>query len=490
MKIYFSGIGGIGMSSLAQIAHQQNNIVIGSDLKKTYITEKLEKIGIKINYNQVKENITEDIDLFVYSSAIEKDNPEYQMASQLKINSLHRSEYLNQLLKNKKVIAITGSSGKTTTTTLTGIALNKIGIQSNLITGGWITNIDSNTIWNDSEIVVLEADESDGSLLNYQTTIGLITDLAVDVNINTSKFKNTPLQDLSNKLKEIYLEFIDKIKQNNGSLIISNDLELQKFVEDKDLPISAIFGNDSKHQSDYPYFFYEDLIQYEHNGYPFLKFRVRFSYKDKVEDLGMVELRTIGKYNAFNYLAAASIVFVLTQDLKYIKQMNQISSSFPFAKRRFEILLNEIINGKRLIVIDDYAHNPKKITSLMKNLNTVYSNYQRIAVFQPHRYTRTLMFWDKLGKSFFDLDQLIILPIYEAGEKPIPQVDSLNLTKLIKNQSNNINKIQYLESFQETISFLINQISNRDSLVVFIGAGNITNLAESFAKKLSISYIS
>ncbi|MFN4220091.1 MAG: Mur ligase domain-containing protein [bacterium] len=487
MKIFFSGIGGIGMSALAQISTLLNNQTIGSDLKKTYITEKLEKMGIKIFYNQSSQNITQDLNLFVYSSAITPDNPEFIKAKQLKIPLLHRSEYLNEILKNKQVISITGSSGKTTTTTITGIALNKLEIKSNLITGGWIKEIDSNIIWNNSDMVVLEADESDGSLTNYPSHIGLITDLAVDINLNSQKFKNT--NNPQNKLKDIYTEFVKKIKLNNGKLIISNDTELINFIKENDFKPDIIFGESKPNvfsdvfiSLDLPYISFQNLAQTERNGYPLINFTLKINIKEKEEEIGRVQLKTIGTYNALNFIATASIIFSITENIQTLKKLCLISESIPFAKRRFEILFNEVIKNKRLIIVDDYAHNPKKIKSLLSNLNKVYKNYQRIVIFQPHRYTRTMMFWENLITVFKGMDYLIILPIYEAGENPIPGISSENLTLNIKKQAEKEENIFYIETFEQTQKLLEKLINNKDSIVVFVGAGNITNLANTFAQ--------
>lgn len=481
MKIYFSGIGGIGMSALAQVAALEGNIVAGSDIKQTYITQKLQKLGIKIFFKQEEENITPDIDLFVYSSAIDKNNPEYKKAQNIGINLAHRSEYLNQIIKDKHIVAITGSSGKTTTSTMVGMGLNKLGIKSNIITGGWIKELDSNVVWNNSELVVLEADESDGSLLNYKTDIGLITDLAVDINLNSKKFNDVPLEKLNFKLREIYTEFIQKIQTNYGKLIISNDPELYDFVKENNITPSVIFG-EGIFKTQQPYIFFSDVKQHEAQGVPTNEFTVSIVINNKTEVLGRVRLNTIGRYNAFNFVGAASTIFTLTESIEKLKNLCAISSELSFTKRRFEILLNEIINNKRLIVVDDYAHNPKKIRSLIENLNIVYRDYQRIVVFQPHRYTRTMMFWENLKTSFFDLDHLIVLPIYEAGEKPIENINSQNLTELIRKQKNKIREIQYLENFDETIKILKNIVQKGNSIVVFVGAGNITDLANKFAQ--------
>lgn len=488
MKIYFSGIGGIGMSAIAQISFLLGNQVLGSDIKPSYITDKLQEMGIKIFFHQQEENITQDINLFVYSSAIDKDNPEYKQAEKLNIPILHRSQYLKEILKNKKVISITGSSGKTTTTTLTGMILNNLSIPVNLITGGWIKELNSNIIWNDSEWVVLEADESDGSLLNYHSNIGLITDLAVDVNLSSQTFRqlNTSINpsNLKQKLKEIYKEFIEKINKIQGKIIISNDQELLNFINQNNFKVDIIFGS-SFEKFDLPYFFFDDFNQFEVKGFPYVEFRLKALIKNSLYDLGNLKLSTIGKYNVLNFTACASVVFALTQNLNYLKNLTNIDlNSIQLPKRRFEILFNDIVNNNRLIVVDDYAHNPKKIKSLINDLNIVYHNYQRIVVFQPHRYTRTMMFWDKLKEVFNNLDYLIILPIYEAGEKPIENINSQNLTNLIKQQKNNIKEVKYIESFQKTIDFLEEKIKYKDTIIVFVGAGNITNLANQWANDL------
>lgn len=481
MKIFFSGVGGIGMSALAQIAALNGHEVVGSDIKPSYITEKLQQMGIQIFFKQEEKNITEDIDLFVYSSAIDKENPEYKKANLLNIKSLHRSQYLDQILLEKELIAITGSSGKTTTTTLTGLALNQMGIKSNLITGGWIKELNSNVIWNDSNMVVIEADESDGSLLNYHPNIALITDLAVDVNLNSGEFKNVPLQDLKSKLKEIYKKFVERIIDKKGRIIISNDEELFNFIKNNGFIVNVVFGEKTYVDYGVPFIYFDNLIQYEKGGFPFVEFTLGLRLKNDDLYLGNANLKSIGRYNAFNFVGACSTLFSLTENVDCLKKLCSISPQLSFTKRRFEILFNDIVNGNRLVIVDDYAHNPKKISFLIENVNFVYKDYQRIAIFQPHRYTRTMMFWDKLKNSFFNLDYLIILPIYSAGEKPIENINSENLTEMIKKQNTRIKQILYIDDFDRVIRFLRNVVGNKDSIVIFIGAGNITNLANNFA---------
>jgi len=495
LKLHFSGIGGIGMSALAQIASIEKHQVQGSDLKQSYITDKLQQMGIKIFFEQNEQNITNDLDLFIYSSAIEKNNPEYKKALNLNIKMLHRSEYLNEIIRDKKVIAITGNSGKTTTTTLTGIGLNKLGIKSSLITGGWIKSINSNIIWENSDLVALEADESDGSLINYPTHIGLINDLSTDANINSSKFKDVPIDNIKNKLKEVFSEFIQKIKKSNGKIIISTDKELIKFVKQNNFDVNMLFGAYDNCEEIYSYEeTYQNLInnlpiiyscnidQYEKDGYPFTEFDLNIRIKDKDLRISRAKIKSIGSYNALNFTAASSIIYTLTEKTEPLKELCRISEELEFTKRRFEILVNINSNNRRTIVVDDYAHNPKKLKALTTNLNKVYKNYQRIIVFQPHRYTRTMLFWDKFQHSFSDLHSLIILPIYEAGEKPIENINSEKLTYKIQQNNKTIKEITYIENEETLFKYLHNKIKDNSTIIVFAGAGNITSMAHKFSK--------
>jgi len=494
MRIHFSGIGGIGMSALAQIAVTQH-YVQGSDIKQSYITDKLQQMGIKIFFKQTEENITNDLDLFVYSSAIERTNPEYREALNKKIKILHRSEYLNEVIKDKKVIAITGSSGKTTTTTLTGILLNKIGIKSSLITGGWIKSINSNVIWENSELVVLEADESDGSLLNYPTHIGLINDLSNDVNLNTSKFKDIPINNITDKLKEVFAEFVHKIKKSNGKVIVSTDNELKQFIKENNLEVDSLFGifnspeealeKNLSQKKKIPLIYCSNICQREENGYPLTEFDLHIKIGNEDLKIGRAKIKTIGYYNALNFTATASIVYILTEKIEALKELCKISEESEFTKRRFEILLNCIFNNKRLIVVDDYAHNPKKLKALTTNLNYVYKNYKRIVVFQPHRYTRTMLFWDSFQSSFSNLDSLVILPIYEAGEKPIENINSQKLTHQIQQNNKTIKEITHIETEERLFSYLEEKIQEDNTIIVFAGAGNITSIAHKFSSIFS-----
>lgn len=516
MKVYFSGIGGIGMSALAQIANIKGFNVLGSDIKRSYIIDKLEKLGIKIYNEQSANNIDNSINLLVYSSSIDEYNPEIKKAKELKINILHRSNYLQDIIKNHKVIAITGSSGKTTTSSLISYGFNKIGIKVNGIIGGWVREWDSNVIYfNDSNISVIEADESDGSLINYKPIISVINDLSIDLNINSPTFKSIPIDKLKYAVYDIFFEYIKNIVFNNGRIIFSLDNSIIEFINyfnfKKYLDKISFYGSyqefiDKKellNNLNYDLLYYKDVNIKLENGNPFVSSDL-FYYSEKdsnVYFLGNLCLPTIGKYNLSN-ASSSVLTFILYNQIYGIFDKKEffkdyvlkfISSLYDFIgpKRRFEILYNNLDNnGNRLVIVDDYAHNPKKIYSLVSNLSLFYKNYYKVIIYQPHRYTRTLIFWEDLKYVFKDIDLLIILPIYSAGESPIIGISSENLVKevLLNKDLLNVKEILYIENYEDLEKELLSRIKIlKDKVMVFVGAGNITNLANNFANNINFN---
>ncbi len=522
MKIYFSGIGGIGMSALAQISLNQGFTVLGSDIKKTFITDKLQKLGIKIFYEQSANNIDSSIDLLVYSSSIDEENPEIKKAKELGINIIHRSDYLQEIIKNHKVIAITGSSGKTTTSSLTSFGFNKMEIKTNGIIGGWVREWDSNVIYfNDSDITVIEADESDGSLINYNPVISVINDLSIDLNINSPKFKNVPIDNLKYALYEIFFNYVKKIVSNNGKVIFSLDNSVLDFIKYfnlwdyiKDFYFYGSyedFINNKDFLKDFNYklLYYQDVDFYVNNGNPYISSDLFYLNNEdnqvSIDSLGKLSLATIGKYNLYNSLAAVWVFIIYNQMFNNFNDFKKLKSNvikfinglynFLGPKRRFEILYNNLIdidgNSSRLVVVDDYAHNPKKIYSLVSNLALFYKDYYKVVIYQPHRYTRTLIFWQDLKYVFKDVDLLVILPIYTANESPIIGISSENLTKeILKNkESLNIDEIIYIESYEVLEKTLLSKLRVlKDKVMVFVGAGSITNFANSFANNIKLSF--
>ncbi len=521
MKVYFSGIGGIGMSALAQISLAKGYTVLGSDIKKTFITDKLQNLGIQIFYEQSANNIDNSIDLLVYSSSIDEYNPEIKRAKELGINVVHRSDYLQEIIKDHKVIAITGSSGKTTTSSLTTFGFNKIGIKTNGIIGGWVREWDSNVIYfNDSDITVIEADESDGSLINYNPVISVINDLSIDLNVNSPTFKNIPIDNLKYALYEIFFNYIKKIISNNGRIIFSLDNSVLEFIRyfnlEKYIENFYFYGSyqdfikNKEFLKDFSYrvLYYQDVDFYLDNGNPYISSNLfYFSYKGKeflVDSLGKLNLATIGEYNLHNSLAAVSCFIIYNEIFNYFNDFQEFKGevikfikglyNFSGPKRRFEILYNDLIDIgnslSRLIVVDDYAHNPKKIYSLVSSLALFYNNYYKVVIYQPHRYTRTLIFWQDLMYIFKNLDLLVILPIYTANESSIIGISSENLAKEIfkYKESLNINEILYIETYENLEKTLLSKLNIlKDKVIVFVGAGSITNFANSFANTIKFN---
>jgi len=520
MKVYFSGIGGIGMSALAQISLIKGYEVLGSDIKKSYITDKLEQLGIKIYNEQSANNINNSIDLLVYSSSIDENNPEIKKAKELGISIIHRSNYLQDIIKDHRVISVAGSSGKTTTSSFISYGFNKAGIKVNGIIGGWVREWDSNVIYfNDSDVTVIEADESDGSLINYTPVISVINDLSIDLNINSPKFKSVPIDKLKFAIYDIFFEYVKNIISNNGRIIFSLDNSVIDFINHFNLKRYidefSFYGSYENFidKKDFLAGLDSQLLCYKgidiklEDGNPFIETNIFYynnrGFKSNIDEYtSKLRLSTIGSYNINNALASIFSFIVYNQIYNVIDDesffgdyvLRFINSLYGFLgpKRRFEILYNNLINVEgnysRLVVVDDYAHNPKKIYSLISNLSLFYRDYYRIVIYQPHRYTRTLIFWEDLKHVFKDLNLLIILPIYSASESPIIGISSKDLTNEIElnKESLNIDEVLYLEDYKELEEVLLSMVNIlKDKIMVFVGAGNITNFTNYFVEVLN-----
>ena len=524
MKIYFSGIGGIGMSALAQISWFKGFEVIGSDIKRSFIIDKLERLGIKVFIEQSAKNIDSSVDLFVYSSSIDEHNPELNRAKSLGIKVLHRSDYLQEIIKDHRVIAVTGSSGKTTTTSYIAFAFNKMGIKANAIVGGWVKEWDSNVIYfNESDLSVIEADESDGSLLSYNPIISVINDLSVDLNINTPKFRDVPISKLKLALYDIFKTYVGNIIDKGGKVIFSLDNSIVEFIRFLDLNRNFdkfyFFGSyqdlETKRSfldelgKPYEVLFYKGLEYSLDNGSPYVRAKVFYGlkndYKVVSDFLFDLNLSTIGDYNISNALASTLVFKVYNEcfngfsgdmggEKKDLLDFGNSLYGFLGPKRRFEILFNDMVkvgnSDFRVLVVDDYAHNPKKIYSLVSNLSLFYRDYYKVLIYQPHRYTRTLIFWDDLKYVFRDLDLLVVLPIYGSGESPIIGISSENLVKEINKENLNIKEILYIEDYSDLEKVLLSKVEIfMDKIFVFVGAGSITNFANSFSNTLKQIFV-
>lgn len=442
--VHFVGIGGIGMSGIAEILHNQGFTVTGSDLQPSENTEYLQKIGIKIKIVHSPENVT-GADVVVYSSAVNPDeNPETLEAERRGIPIIRRAEMLAEVTRLNYTIAICGTHGKTTTTSLIGLILVNAGFDPTVVVGGRLKTFGgTNARLGKGEWTVVEADEYDRSFLQLLPTIAVINNIEPE---HLDIYKD--LTDLQNT----FIQFANKVPFY-GLIVAGIDDPGVKQILGKMKRKTLTFGT-SKNAD----FRAENIQIFER--------RTTFDVYQNSNFLGNIELKVSGVHNVQNALAAITISSQLGIDFNIIKQS---ISEFSGVMRRFEI------KGERrkILIVDDYAHHPTEIRATLSAARKGW-NRRIIAIFQPHTYSRTQAFFNEFASSFDDSDILIVTDIYPAREKPIQGVTG----KLIADSALEMgHKNVIYEEDLDKISTIVKEIVKENDMIITIGAGNIWKVA-------------
>ncbi len=448
-RVHFIGIGGYGMSAIARVMLDLGYQVSGSDVIKKDLTDKLLARGAKIFIGHKKSNI-EGAELVVYSTDIPKDNVELLAAENNNIPYIHRSEMLARILNEKKGIAVAGAHGKTTTSSMIALMMENNQLDPTFVIGGEVLNIGSNAKAGLGEYVVAEADESDGTFLQYYPHIGVVTNIEADHLENyDGDFEN---------LKEAYRKFLSQVKAEGFSVVNYDDPYISEMIADMNSKFIT-FGFNTK----------ADMYAKD------LRFRNRsasFTVVYHGETKGRVELSVPGKHNILN--ALATIIIGLETGITF-KGIVQALKEFTGAKRRFQV----ISEYNDMIVIDDYAHHP---TEIQATISAAKATGKRIvAVFQPQRYTRTFFLLDAFSRAFSEADEVIITDIYSpAGDNRIEGVNSEKLVELIAENSNA--NVRFFSSKDEVYRYL-SETSKPNDLILTMGAGDIWKVAYQLADK-------
>jgi len=435
-KVYLAGIAGIGLSAIAYYFLSKNKEVLGSDLIETEITKRLIDKSVKINFNQDSNNIDKDIDLFIYTSALPKDHKELVKAKELGIKTLSYFEFLGLLSKDYKTIAITGTNGKTSTTAILGLILEKAGLDPTVIVGSIVPQWNSNFRLGKSDILVVEACEWRAHMLEIDPDIVVLTNIAED---HLDYYKD--IEDIKNHFQK----FVDKLP-DNGLLLKNKD---------------DIDSNDIKYDGKVIEFGKENFSKLEIN---------KGEQKFNIDDNEII-LKVPGEYNIYNTIAAS----LVAKELGVNK--HQISNSIYEYKgtwRRFEL----IGNLKNNLVISDYAHHPESIQGLLQATKDFYPNKEIIAVFQPHHHNRTKTLLNDFAISFDKAHKVIISEIYTVGGREEEHED-ISSKDIINKMDHSY--VKYAKDFKE-IRDLLTEINPTDSVILFIGAGDIDDLARDIIK--------
>ena len=442
--IHFVGIGGIGMSGIAELLLNLGYRVSGSDLKASDITDNLARLGGRIHVGHRAEQI-EGADVVVVSSAIDTKNPEVAAAGQASIPVIPRAEMLAELMRLKYSVAIAGAHGKTSTTSLVAGVLAGGGLDPTVVIGGKLKSIGRNAVLGEGDFIVAEADESDGSFLKFSPAIAVVT------NIDREHLDFYADMDA---IKQVFLDFIDRIPFY-GLAVLCLDNE----------PLQGLLPHIKKRLTTYGR---STQADYQARDIQFGEMKSRFTVAHRGEDLGEFVLSMPGLHNVYNALAAIAVGRELDIPLADIKRALETAEG---VQRRLEI--KGEVDG--ITVVDDYGHHPTEIQVTLEAVKANWPQRRKVVVFQPHRYTRTQALLEEFTRSFNNSDVLMVLPIYAASEKPIPGVSGEALADCIRAHGHR--SVTCLESLEACVAHLEKNLESGD-LLLTLGAGDVYRVGE------------
>lgn len=450
LHIHFIGIGGISMSGLAEILLKEDFKISGSDAKPSDLVTHLESLGAKVYIGQRASNITDDIELVIYTAAIHPDNPEFACAKEKQIPMLTRAELLGQIMRNYETpIAVSGTHGKTTTTSMISHILLEADADPTISVGGILPAIHGNIRVGESETFVTEACEYTNSFLSFNPTLNIILNVKAD---HLDFFKD--LDDIRHSFKL----FTEKLP-SDGTLVINTDIDnYEYFYQDTDCEVIT-FGSDPA-RSMY------SAADINHDEYGRCSYTLLINNKPS----GTIKLSVPGVHNVYNSLSAIAACIKLGISMEAILKG---LVNFTGTDRRFQ--KKGVFNG--ITVVDDYAHHPDEITATL-NSAKMYPHNRIWCVFQPHTYSRTKALMPDFAKALALADNVVLAKIYPARETDNLGISSANLCSLIKAEGK---ECYYYESFEEIEDFLKKNCINGD-LLITMGAGDVYKIGEDLLK--------
>jgi UDP-N-acetylmuramate--alanine ligase len=448
--IHFVGIGGIGMSGIAEVLLNLGYTISGSDIKETEVTRRLQSLGCKISYGHRRENLKE-ADVVVISSAIRQGNPEVAAAEEKLIPVIPRAEMLAELMRMKVGIAIAGTHGKTTTTSLIATVLAAGGLDPTVVIGGRLNSIGSNARLGQGEFLVAEADESDGSFLKLMPTIAVVTNIDPE---HLDYYKGI------DEIKETFLCFLNKIPFFGLAVLCLDHPNIQSL-----LPML---------KKRFTTYGLTTQADFQAKEIVFGGLSTSFDVVHRRQEIGRLSLRMPGLHNVYNALATLATAFELDIPFQVVQET---LCDFSGIQRRFQIKGEK----KGILIVDDYGHHPVEIMATLKAARTGWGK-RIIAVFQPHRYTRTQALFKDFLAAFYDADVLILTDIYPAGEDRIEGVEAKALFEGLREYGHK--DVTYLADKKEIVEHLLRIIAPGD-LVITLGAGDIWQVSDELVNRLN-----
>ncbi|MCE1224912.1 MAG: UDP-N-acetylmuramate--L-alanine ligase [Geobacteraceae bacterium] len=450
-KIHFVGIGGIGMSGIAEVLLNLGYKVSGSDLRESDTTERLRSLGGEICIGHAAENLT-NVDVVVTSTAVQSDNPEVIEAKHRMVPVIPRAEMLAELMRMKYGIAIAGTHGKTTTTSMVATVLTHAGIDPTIVIGGKLNTLGSNAKLGQGQFLVAEADESDGSFLTLSPTIAVVTNIDAD----HLDFYTGGLE----QIKDTFVSFINKVPFYGLAVLCQEDRN-----------INEIIPRIKKRFMTYGLSSQADLraTHVKLDG-----FQTSFTAHYKGYRLGEISFNMPGAHNVLNALACTAVALEL--DVPFDK-IQEGFAQFGGVGRRFTVKGEK--NG--IMVVDDYGHHPAEIRATLGAARNGWPERRLVVAFQPHRYSRTKELFNEFVTCFYDADLLVLTDIYAASEQPIPGVSAERLAEETRRHGQR--DVTYIADRNDLPDYLAGIVKEGD-IVITLGAGNIWQAGEELVKKL------
>jgi UDP-N-acetylmuramate--alanine ligase len=448
--IHFVGIAGVGMSGIAEILMALGYRVSGSDVKRTDTVERLERLGAKVVVGHDATNI-EGAHVVVYSSAVRRDNVELRAAQQRQIPIIGRAEMLAELMRLKYGIAVAGTHGKTTTTSLVGAVLAEGHLDPTIVVGGRVTSLGSNARVGQGDFLVAEADESDGSFLKLAPTIAVVTTIDAEHLDHYGSLE---------AIREAFLAFVNKVPFYGAAVLCLDEPNIQLLLPRVEKRVIT-YGLDSG----------ADLVA---RRVQLAGLSSRFDVTRRGTVLGECTLRIPGRHNVLNALAAIAVGLDLEIPFTTI---TAALAGFAGVQRRFQIRGT----AAGVTVVDDYGHHPAEIRATLAAAKAGF-DARVVTVFQPHRYTRTQHLHQDFLTAFNQADVLIVMDIYAAGEPPIPGVSAADLAEGIRAHGHR--DVTFLGSDRARIVDHVCEISRPGDLVITLGAGDVSQLAADILRRL------
>jgi len=448
------GIGGIGMSSIAEVLLNRGYDVTGSDLETTDVTERLAAEGATIYEGHAAEQVGE-ADVVVYSSAIDPaENPETKEAERRRISLIPRAEMLGELIRMKFGVGIAGTHGKTTTTSMAGLVVAEGGFDPTVIVGGKVTAFGSNAVTGEGDVIVIEADEYDRTFLRLTPSLAVITSIEED---------HLDIYDDLDDIKDAFTQYANSVPFFGAAILCLDDPNVQAIVGDIERRVIT-YGTTRQAEVRAENIRREEMT-------------TRFDVTVRGERLGEVEIQVPGMHNVRNALAAVAVGQELEIEFDRIRTG---LTGFTGVRRRFE--KKGEANG--ITVLDDYAHHPTEIQATLDAAHQGFPGRRIVAVFQPHMYSRTQNFMDAFARSFFNADRLVLTDVYGAREEPVEGVTGERLAERAEQFGHRA--VQYVPDKTDLPGHLHETIEAGD-VVLMLGAGDIWRASEAFVEMLENS---